>query len=115
MKPSVRQVLADSHIAAIAILLLLLWPIEPVLRTLWLPLDNLGSFLATAVAIRGVPSSSLLASPYDRLTFGAASIVIFEAVSSVTAAWLLSSWVYGEGPLRSLSKYRGRLPWRHYA
>jgi len=111
MKPSVRQVLADSHIAAIAILLLLLWPIEPMFRTLWLPLYNLGSFLATAVAIRGVPSSS----PYDRLTFGTASIALFEAVSSVTAAWLLSSWVYGEGPLRSLSKYRGRLPWRHYA
>jgi hypothetical protein len=115
MKPSVRQALADSHIAAIAIVLLLLWPIEPVFRSLWLPLYNLGSFLATAVAIRGIPSRSLLASPYDRLTFSAASIVLFEAVSCVTAAWLLSSWVYGEGPVRSLSKYRGRPPWRHYA
>ncbi len=115
MKPSVRQVLADSHVAAIAIVLLLLRPIEPLFHTLWLPLYNLGSFLATAVAIGGVPSRSLVASPDDRLAFGAACIALFEAASSVTAAWLLSRWVYGEGPLRSLSKYRGRLPWRHYA
>jgi hypothetical protein len=115
MKPSVRQVLADSHVAAIAIVLLLLWPIEPVFSTLWQPVYSLGTFLATAVAIRGVTSGSLLANAYDRLTFGTASIVLFEASSAVTAAWLLSRWVYGEGPLPSLSKYRGRLPWRRHA
>jgi hypothetical protein len=107
--------LADSHVAAIAIVLLLLWPIEPLFRTLWQPLYGLGTFLAMAVAIRGVPSGSLLANTYDRLMFGAACIVLFEASIAVTAAWLLSRWVYGEGPLPSLSKYRGRLPWRHHA
>ena len=114
MKPSLRQVLAESHVAAIAMVVLLLQPIELAFRALWPPLYSLGSYLATAVAIRGIPSYSPLANPYDRLMFGNASILLLEVVCAVTAAWLLSRWVYGEGLLRSLSEFRERLPWRNY-
>jgi hypothetical protein len=115
MKPSVRQVLADTHIAAIAIAILLLSTIKPVFRALELPLERLTDFVATAIAIRGAPSNFLLSTSSDRIVFGSTAIVIVAAGAEVVIAWFLSRWVYGEGPLRSLRKYRGRLPWRRNA
>ena len=55
MNRSLRQVLADSHIAAATIAVLLLWSIDGAFRALWIPVSRAVEFLFTAVAIFDIP------------------------------------------------------------
>jgi hypothetical protein len=55
MKTSLRQILADSHVSAVAIAVLLIWLIDSVFEALWGPILNAASFLFTAVAVLGLP------------------------------------------------------------
>ena len=106
MKPSLREVLADSHIAAVAIAVLLLWSLDDAFRALWIPLPFAFSYLATAVAILGIPYFSLGSLRSELIL---AFFTLFGAIVSLSAAWLLSRWVFGEGPLRTLLNYRSKL------
>jgi hypothetical protein len=90
-----RQVLADSHVAAVAIALLLLWALDAAFRGILDPV-----FLLTGILIRDIPA---LGSPPVRLTLITNGYLLNIAIVSIAAAWLLSRWVYGMGPLRSLS------------
>jgi len=38
-----------------------------------------------------------------------ALVYLYNAVVSLSAAWFLSRWVYGVGPVRSLTRYRESL------
>lgn len=106
MKSTLRKVLADSHVAPIAITLLLARCFNEVIFGSILPIaySILGAitFLMTAIAEREFPlfSSSFGGSFLMRLSEG-----LFHLISAATctaAAWLLSKWVYGLGPLPSL-------------
>jgi hypothetical protein len=109
MKLSFRQTLADSHVSAVAIAMLLFRSFEWICEGLWEPFSRLLKFLVTAVAILDIPFISPTPNLSDRHMFINSCFFFFYAISSVAAAWLLSRWVYGEGPIRTLSKYRGRL------
>ena len=106
MNRSLREMLADSHVAAIAIVLLLLWSIDWGFRSVLILVSSVGEYVVTAIAIVGIPSGS----PFiARGTWVSAWLDFVPALSILLAAWILSRWVYGLGPLRSLGAYRARL------
>jgi hypothetical protein len=115
MKPSLRQVLADSHVSAVAIAILLIWSFDSVLNAFWDPFLNAFSFLVTAVAILGLPYIPPQLSFSQRLMLITSCGSLFNAFSCLAAAWLLSRWVYGMGPVCSLKTYRERLARRRNA
>jgi hypothetical protein len=115
MKTSLRQILADSHVSAVAIAVLLLWSFDSVLEALWGPTLNAASFLFTAVAIFGLPYIPPIFSFSQRFMLLSIGFFLFNALSCFAAAWLLSRWVYGTGPFRSLKSYGERLVRRSHA
>ena len=115
MKPSLRQILADYHVSAVAIAVLLYWSLYWGFSALWSPLARSANFLITAVAIVGIPSGSFAFTGADRLMLTTTLIFLFNAFVCLAAAWLLSRWVYRTGPLRSLSKCGTKLVRRNHA
>jgi uncharacterized membrane protein YccF (DUF307 family) len=110
VKSSFRDTLADSHVSAVAIVVLLFWSLDSGLRALWNPLSSIVEYLTTAVAILGIPFGSAVNHRTLVLTwFG-----LFSALVSFASAGLLSRWIYGVGPLRALGKYRASLAWKHH-
>jgi len=67
MKRSLREILADSHIAAVAIAVLLLWTLTLAAWAFRIPLYRATEFAVTAVAIPGIPYSSHTWTGADRL------------------------------------------------
>jgi len=111
LRPSLREILNNFHIAAIAIATLLLWSLQWTVQALWKPFVEVGDFLVTAVAILGIP----YASPRpNRLDLTVTLSYLFKAIISVVAARLLSRWAYGVGPVRGLSKYGAGLARRDH-
>ncbi len=114
MKPSLREVLAVSHIASVTIAVLLVWSLDSAFRALWEPLSRIASFLFTALAIFDIPYFSISLNGSNRFTLITTSSYLLAAVISFASAWLVSRWVYGVGPLRSLGTYRSRLVRRYH-
>ena len=112
MKPSLKEILADYHVSAVAIAVLLYWSLYWGFTALWSPLARAASFLFTAVAILDIPSFTFTGA--DRLMLTTTLAFLFDAFVCLAAAWLLSRWVYGTGPLRSLSKCRTKLTGRNH-
>ena len=106
MKRSLRQILDDYHIAAVTIAVLLLWSLDGAFQALWIPVSRAVGFLFTAVAILDIPYFSPTLTLADRFMLATAFAYLYLAVVSFSAAWLLSRWVYGTGPIRSLTRYR---------
>ena len=96
-----RGVLVRSHVGAVTIVFLLLGAVGAALQGLSLHAVHAADFVLTAVAIRGLP----LISAGDRMEAVIAAIYIYDAAIGIVAAWLLSRWVYGVGPLRALAGY----------
>lgn len=109
MKPSLRQVVADSHIAAVAVALLLLWSVMDACLALQDPVARAFHFLATAVAILGIPYFSPGFSTADLVFSGS---YLYLSVVCLAAAWLVSRWAYGMGPVRALGEARRKLTGR---
>ena len=109
VKRSLRQVLEDSQVAAVSIALLLLWSLDSAVRGLWDPAYRVGAFLVTAIAIWDIPDWSPGGNFADRSMLIIALYYLYSAIASLLAAWLLSRWVYGRGPLDSLAACRSRL------
>lgn len=108
VRPTLREILAESHISAVAIAVLLLWSIISAFRALLGPSLRVAEYLFTAAAIRDIP----FAGPFnfaDRVMLFVRIEYLFNAFATFSAAWLLSRWAYGEGPLRCLSRYRARV------
>src|SRR5712691_1302616 len=114
VKPSPRKILAESHISAVAIAVLLFWSLESAFRALWGPVSRAAGFLFTAVAILDIPYFSHTLTLEDRSMLIITFLYLLSALIKLAAAWLLSRWVYGAGPLCSLSKYRMRLARRNH-
>lgn len=109
MRPPLLKVLASSHVSAIAVAVLLFWSIDYALWALWRPLSRAVGFLFTTVVILDVPFFERTLTITDRITLLLSSIDLFECLVCVGTAWLLSQWVYGEGPIRTLSRYQQKL------
>jgi hypothetical protein len=114
-KRALRQVLTDSQVAAVSIALLLLWSLDAVFRGLWDPAYRLGAFLLTAIAIWNIPYLSPGVTAADRFMLISAFYFLYSAIACLAAAWLLSRWVYGTGPLRSLIVCGSKLTGRKHA
>jgi len=107
MQPSLRRVLVDSHIAAITVALLISTAISETFFALLLALDGLFRNLAA------------INFPLLRDTAGASAFLVANVSTNLAglvaiflAAWLLSRWAYGTGPLKMLESYRDRIPRR---
>ena len=114
MKPSLREILANSHIPAVAIAVLLLWSLNSGIQALESPLLRAAGFLFTAVAILDIPYVSSTFTSADRFMLTTTLSFLSYAFINLAAAWLLSRWVYGVGPLCSLKSYRTRLARREH-
>ena len=115
MKSSLRRVLADSYVAAIAVSVLLLSSIDATFRAVWPIISRAVTYLFTAIAIFDIPYFSSTITIADRLTLISTFAFLYGAAASLLAAWLLSRWVSGLGPLRFLIEHRNRLVGRNHA
>ena len=115
VKPALRQVLADSYIAAVAIVVLLVWSLDSGVRTIGPPILSLVRFFVNVVAIRNIPYGTATFSLDYWLTQIPAFNHLVDAVIRLSAAWVLSRWVYKVGPLRSLTECRVKLARRNHA
>ena len=113
MMSAIRKALGESHVATIAIAVLLLWSMRDFLLAWWMPGLQTSYFVATAIAIRGVPYMSPGFNFEDRMMVLMTSIYLGSALISFGAAWFLSNWVYGVGPFKCLSQYRSKLARRN--
>ena len=121
MQASLRKVLIDSHVAAIMIAVLLFSSFIAAGLALWGPANGVLYFLATEAA--GKPPFAhpnlddatryLLSEELQNLPVTLSILV--EALAAVLAAYLLSRWAYGVGPLRALGSYRDKLPRKTHA
>lgn len=109
MKPSLRNVLADSHVAAVAIGVLLVFSLIELVSPLQIPLLRAAGVLFNAIAFFDIPYFSGRITVKDGFMLFTTISSFFYAFVSVVAAWALSRWVYGRGPLRALSRYRAAL------
>lgn len=106
---SLRKTLADSHVAAIAAAVLLLWSMYwAALALSWMiggmvdPIMSVAYYIATAVAIRGIPAAPPGPSLSDHFTLTLILIELFGALLLFAAAWFLTRWVYGANLFRVL-------------
>ena len=97
---SLRGVMADSHVGCLIIAVLFLWSLDWGFQAMWIPLARIASYIFTAVAILDIPSFNFR---LDRLMLYLALGYLYAALSSFTGAYVVSRWVYGCGPLRSLT------------
>jgi len=84
----------------------LLWSLDAGFQALWQPFSRAIGFLITAIAVLGIPESSLIFATADRLNWILTGTFFYWAILHYLAAWMLSHWVYGLPPLRALSHYR---------
>jgi len=105
VNPSLRKILADSHVSAIAIAVLLFRSLDYAFWALWHP------FSFALLYIPDLPDTLHIT---DRSTLFITFSYLFNSFVCLAAAQLLSRWVYGMGPLRSLSKYRSGLARRNH-
>ncbi len=100
---SLAQILAASHISAVAIAVLLIWSFDWGFRALLSLVIPAADFLVTAVAIRGIPFVS--STSVGGITWTLTVLYFLNAFMDFLAASFLSRWVYGVGLLRCLSRY----------
>jgi hypothetical protein len=115
VKRSFRDVLADSHVAAVAIGVLLLWSLKSGVQAFERPLFHFVYFLVNVVAIRGIPYGSGSFTSGEWLEWLHTFTDFLSAVTCFAVCWFVSRWVYGVGPFRSLSTLRMRLARRNDA
>ena len=108
MKPSLRQLLVESHVAAVAIVMLLIGSVIWVLQLLlWLPAsDAIGDWYNYAAADFADPAYFFR---HFGLSFQSIIPLLPLVISYVIAAWILSHLVYGVGPFRVLIGLREKL------
>ena len=110
MPATLRKVLIDSHVAAIAIAVLLAGAIEFVFIALLDPASRVLSFLTVALATNSPPYIPRTMDYAARnVSLQAPLLDLSVAVNNLACAWLLSLWIYGTSPMRILSNYRDKL------
>ncbi|SRR5258708_820178 len=108
-RPSLREALANSHVSAVAIAVLLFFSVQAMLFGLWVPTFRVLNYLFEAVAILDTPYFARGLTIIDRTQILITSFYFVHAVFSFVAAWTISQWVYGAGPIRALIVHRAAL------
>jgi hypothetical protein len=120
VRRTLREILADSHISAVAIAVLLVWSIDSGFKTIMSLLVLAFEFSVSMVMIGstwwhdGIISFGSPDMLFDRSLFVMTMEYFFWTVISFGAAWIVSRCVYSVGPLRTLSTYRARVARRDY-
>jgi hypothetical protein len=109
MKPTLRETVANTHIAAVAIAVLLLWALDDEFQVLWEPIQRIFIYLFTAVAILDIPYHSPVPGMVAQISLLTTTLYMFSAFTNFISAWLLSHWVYGVGPIRALTQTRNKV------
>jgi hypothetical protein len=109
-KPALRTLLAESHVADVAILVLLFRSLAEGIRVIGPPLKHASAFVFTAIAIRDIPYYELGLSPSERMELVQFLAHLISCLVAAASAWILSRWVYQVGPVRSLSERFKTLP-----
>lgn len=102
--PSLRNVLADSRVSAVAVVVLLLFSFGRLVHALLALFPWFVDFLLTATAVHGLPSVSFTV--VDRLMLTPPLAGLFKAFAGFAAAWLLARQIHGVGPFRCLFPFR---------
>ena len=120
MERSLRKTLSDSHIAAVAIAVLIVWSIDWASKVLF-SLLVLGFVFSGSVVMNGlmwwhdgiipVGSRDMF---FDRSLSIMTLEYLFWTVITYGAAWIVSRCVYVVGPLRTLSTYGAKAARRDY-
>ena len=105
MHRSLRQILIESHVAAVTIVVLLLWTLDGAFQTLSGIAPRIFHFLLTAVSIHEIPAL-LPTTKADEMELMVTAGYFYWAAVSFAASWLLARWVYRAGPLCSLARYQ---------
>ena len=105
---SIRGALADSHVAAITIAVLFFAAVERVFGALIYLTNHLVLYLQLANTYRSFHIAGLLGERDPEMYPRILSCII-GASAAILSAWLLSRWIYGVNPLRSLASYREKL------
>jgi len=103
-KPSLRTMLAESHVSDVAIAALLVRSFVTGTKVLGPPLTHAFVFVFTAIAIRDVPYYSFALDAKDRLELVPLLGNLISCLIAAASAWTLSRWMYNVGPVRSLSQ-----------
>jgi hypothetical protein len=109
LKPSLRAVLAETHVADLAIAWLVLRALESAFWVVWPPIGRATGFVFMAIAIMDVPYHSSTLDLVGRVELLEMSRSLISALAAAASAWVLSRWMYGVGPIRSLSMSCKRL------
>lgn len=104
MKSSLREILIESHVAAVAIAVLLFGALDCGFQGLCVPLGRVATYSFTAIAILDIPYLSPGATIQDRLMLATTAFLLVGMLANLGAAWLLARWVYGVGPINALIK-----------
>lgn len=112
---SLRKTLVESHVAAVAVAVLLFWSLNFGIRCLLGPAYRVAGLLLTAVAILDIPYYSRTLTFEDRELLVISFVYLLAAIVCGTSAWLLSRWAYGVEPIHALSRYRGVLERKNHA
>ena len=110
-----RTTLAERHIAAVAIAVLLIWSVQSFCQALWPPLSRVLEFVFTGIAILGIPYFDAPLNVRDRTTLTFMLIGLVYSIITLAAANLLSHYVYGRGPILALSAYGKMILRRNHA
>ena len=111
MKPSLREMLADSHTATVAIAVLLLWSLDGAFRALWSPVFRAVSYLLTAAAIfrySVLPSNPDHDGPWDVDDYAFLSIRRRYQPFGGLALVAMGVWHWAAPPLNQLPQQTNR-------
>ena len=84
--------------------MLLVWALDLAFRALWGPIWRVAEYLSNAIAILGIPYFDF--SRWDRMMLLMSGLYALQLIMSLAGAWILSAWLYGRGPLASLTVCR---------
>ncbi len=115
MKSSLRVILIESHVAAVAIAVLLFGAFVCWFEGLSGPFERVATYSFTAIAILDIPYSSHGVTTQDRFMLETTALLFLATLANLGAAWLLARWVYGVGPINALTKHRSDLRRRNFA
>jgi hypothetical protein len=100
MHGSLRSVLAKSHVAAIALALLILWAVGSMFWGLEGPVRDLLTYIGTGVLILDIPTAP---PPFEvRMTMITSAGLLLTGLGEFGFACLVSAWVYRTGPMTAL-------------
>ena len=114
MKPPLRIVLADSHVAIVAIAMLIFGSTAWLCQLVWFPFSRVPSLLNDVFVFFPDVRYADVQYAYSRdlrSIFGLQPffLLLGGAIVYFTAAWALSLWVYGAGPFEALIACHARL------